>query len=158
MATNEFYGALLSLVGDSILLPNLAVAEVVSAPMDEPPEGVPDWWVGQLNWNGKQVPVVSFEVLNGAELPTERRRGRIAVLNSLGVHLESGQIAIQCEGYPHLVALNRSAMVPVDLLEKDQDAHVLARVRLANTVACVPDLVSIERAIMRVENAGAASA
>lgn len=162
MAGNEFYGALLNLGQDSLLLPNLAVAEVISAHADAAPSGAPRWWVGMVDWNGQRVPLIRFEWLNTAAdtdpAQVERRKPRIAVLNSTGQHLESAQLAIECDSYPHLVALNRSAMIAEPLRDTDQDNQVLARVRLANTLACVPDLAAIEREISRFESTQATPA
>lgn len=163
-AREELYAVLISLAGDTLLLPNAAVAEVVSAErITRSPDGAPPWLTGHLSYNGRELPVVQFEALNGAARPGDTRRTRLAIVHAITERVRSGQYAIVCQGYPHLVTLNRAALRSEPLVSTDREDVVLARVGIANTSALIPNLEAIEAQLAQVELtaatvAGAASA
>src|SRR5688572_30238940 len=111
MAREELYAVLVSLASDTLLLPNAAVAEVISADRIDPaPAGSPPWLAGRATYNNRQLSVVRFELLNGATPAEDTKRTRLAVIQPLTGALRTGQYAIVCQGYPHLVTLNRTAL------------------------------------------------
>jgi chemosensory pili system protein ChpC len=150
----ELYAVLVSLASDTLLLPNAAVAEVVSPEsMDGPPGGAPAWFAGRVTYNNRQLAVVRFEVLNGGGPGEDSRRTRLAVLQPVTGALRSGQYAIVCQGYPHLVTLNRTALRKEDLQSTDSEDFVLTRVSIANTNALIPNLEKIEQVLAQFEAA-----
>jgi chemosensory pili system protein ChpC len=141
----EIYAVLVSLAGDTLLLPNAAVAEVVSPErMERAPAGAPAWLAGRINYNNRPVPVVRFEVLNGARVTEETRRTRLAIVHALTDGVRAGQYAFVCQGYPHLVTLNRNALRSEPRIATDDDDLVLTRVSIANTNALIPNLEAVE--------------
>ncbi|MGH8432363.1 MAG: chemotaxis protein CheW, partial [Solimonas sp.] len=145
MNREQIYAVLMAMEGDTLLLPNAAVAEVVARDALLPPEeGAPTWLAGYCDWNNQHVPVVSFEGINGATQGAQSRRARVVVLNSFGTHLPSGLLAVISQGYPHLVTLNRAAVKPMALRPTDRADLVLCRVRIASQEAAIPDLATIE--------------
>ena len=156
---DELYAVLVSLTGDTLLLPNAAVAEVVSPErMVRGGPEAPEWLAGRVPYNNRQIPVVRFEVLNGAGRPDDSRRTRLAILHTVSGVVRAGQYAIVCQGYPHLVTLNRTAIRAEPRVSTDRDEMVLSRVSIANTNALIPNLESIEAAIGQAEIADAANA
>jgi chemosensory pili system protein ChpC len=152
MAREELYAVLVSLTSDTLLLPNAAVAEVVAAErMDPPPAGAPAWLAGKATYNNRQLSVVRFEILNGATAGEDTKRTRLAVIQPLTGQLRTGQYAIVCQGYPHLVTLNRTALKKEALVSTDKDEMVLTRISIANTNALVPNLEQIERLLAPFE-------
>lgn len=147
MNREQLYAVLMSLHEDTLLLPNAAVAEVLSRDALQRAGGGPAWLLGHCEWNNRRVPVIRFEALNGGSGAGDPRRERVVVLNSPGRHLPSGQLAIVAQGYPHLVTLNRAALHPVELDAVDRDDLVLSRVRIASQVALIPDLETVEAEI-----------
>ncbi|HSW12009.1 MAG TPA: chemotaxis protein CheW [Solimonas sp.] len=154
MNREQIYAVLMALEGDTLLLPNAAVAEVISRDTLQPAEdGAPPWMIGYCDWNNRRVPVVSFETINGAPRPgAESRRSRIVVLNSFGTHLPAGLLAVLSQGYPHLVTLNRAAVKTMGLRPTDRGDLVLSRVRIASQEAAIPDLATIEAEISRLQS------
>jgi len=151
---DELYAVLVSLASDTLLLPNAAVAEVVSPDgMGSPPTGAPAWLAGRVTYNNRQLAVVRFEVLNGGGAGEDSRRTRLAVLQPVTGALRSGQYAIVCQGYPHLVTLNRTALRREDLQSTDSEDFVLTRVSIANTNALIPNLEKIEQVLAQFETA-----
>ena len=149
---DELYAVLVSLASDTLLLPNAAVAEVVSAEQLEPPAaGLPPWVAGRVTYNNRQLAVVRFEVLNGAGAVEDTRRTRLAVLHPVTTALRTGQYAVVCQGYPHLVTLNRTALRKEALISGDNEEVVLTRVSIANTNALIPNLERIEQLLAQFE-------
>ena len=159
MAREEVYAVLVSLAADTLLLPNAAVAEVVAADrLEAPPPGAPRWLAGYVNYNNRRLAVVHFEALNGASTTGDSRRTRIAVVHTVTTQLHSGQYAIVCQGYPHLVTLNRTALRKEALVSTDVEDLVLTRVSIANTNALIPNLEALEQKLAQLELANAAAA
>lgn len=158
MERAELYAVLISLNGDTLLLPNAAVAEVVSAERIEKPaaDAVP-WFAGRVTYNNRAIPVVRFEVLNGGAPGTDTRRTRLAVIQAVSDRVAAGQYAIVCQGYPHLVTLNRSALQPAPLQPADREALALTRVAIANTNALIPNLEALEQQVAAVEAVASAA-
>jgi chemosensory pili system protein ChpC len=146
----ESYGQIVPLDGDALLLPNSAVIEVRGMEGIRMRTEPPGWLLGFVDWREYELPVISLEALLGRSMPTRARRSRLLVINSVGTGLTTGLLALVCQGYPHLTALNRSAVQPLPLEARDPDDFVLSRVRVANTQAIIPDLDAVEAKIAQV--------
>jgi len=142
-APQQLYAVLVALQADTLLLPNLAVAEVVAPEGLRPLPGAPTWFAGLLNWQGRELPIARFELLNNGAAEPPSRRTRIAVINCVSTRLSAGRYGILAEGYPHLVTLNRSALRSAEGRPQDSEL-VLARVRVASQEALIPNLERIE--------------
>lgn len=142
----ELYAQLLPLQGISLLLPKLAVLEIQGMDAVSVETGGPAWLLGFGEWRSGKLPVVSLEAMAGQSLPARSRRSRLAVINSLGTHLDNGLFMILTQGYPHLTALTPAVLERQP--DAPQDAGIaLSRVRLANTDALIPDLEHIEQSL-----------
>jgi chemosensory pili system protein ChpC len=154
----EAYGQLVPLEGDALLLPNAAVIEVRGLEGLRVRTAPPGWLLGQVAWREHELPVLSLEGLMGRGLPARSRRSRLLVINSVGTGVNNGLLALVCQGYPHLTALNRTALQPLALQPGDPDELVLARVRVANTQAIIPDLDAIEAKVAQALGAATETA
>lgn len=146
---DQLHAVLLVLDGETLLLPNSAVAEVASRERVQPAENAPAWLAGHLDWNNRRVPVLRFEQLSGLTPGEPTRRERVVVIHSVGVHVQNGLFALVTQGYPHLITLNRAALQAAPLRETDRRDLVLARVRIASQEALVPDFTAIEADLAR---------
>lgn len=152
-ATDEVYAVLIKLTGDTLLLPNSAVAEVVSvAGLQAAAAGGPAWLAGTISYSERTLPVLHFEVMNGGTQAGDTRRQRVAILHGITDRLHSGQYAVLCQGYPHLVTLNREALKKEPKAATDREAVVLARVKIANTSALIPNLEFMEAELAELES------
>src|SRR5688500_4090624 len=52
---DDIRGVLIQVTGARLLMPNAAIAEVLSYADPEPVEGTPDWLLGQVRWRGWQL-------------------------------------------------------------------------------------------------------
>lgn len=145
MSDEQLHAVLIALEGDTAILPNSAVLEVVSREAVDRVPQAPVWLLGILSWQGRSLPVVRLEGLNGVAEGPGSRRSRVVVVQSVGRHWAPARFAILAQGYPHLVTLNRAAMAALPLKVDDRDDMLLARVRIASQEAMVPDLEAVER-------------
>jgi chemosensory pili system protein ChpC len=149
-APQQLYAVLVALQGDTLLLPNLAVAEVISLEGLRPAAAAPNWFAGLLPWQGRELPVARFELLNNGAAESPHRRTRVVVVNSVSTRLSAGRYGLLAEGYPHLVTLNRAALRAAELRPQDDLKLVLSRVRVASTEAMIPNLERIEEELAAV--------
>lgn len=154
-ARDELYAVMVSLGSETLLLPNAAVLEVLSVDRAQTSAG-PDWLAGTLAYQGRQLSVVRFEVLNGGTAFPDSRRTRIAVVHAISDRVRAGYYGLVCQGHPHLVTLNRKAVRADALHATDRPELVLARVGIANTSALIPDLEALEEQLGQRDTLAAA--
>jgi chemosensory pili system protein ChpC len=140
----ELYSLLVPLSEDRLIVPRACVAEVVRFSQTEKLEGAHDWMLGTVNWNGRPLPVVSFEGALGKEPPIATGRTRIVVFYANTGQLKGGFFGILTQGFPQLVRVNRDVL---KLESKDgwpDTAPVLCRVRMINEFPLIPNLEQLE--------------
>ncbi|MGH8283412.1 MAG: chemotaxis protein CheW [Gammaproteobacteria bacterium] len=149
-ALEEIYSLLIPYAGGKLILPRLSVAEVTGYTRPRPLRGVPAWLLGLINWQGQEIPLVSFEGLCGRKIPERANRTRVAIMFTIGGLMEPPVFALMTQGYPYLVRVN-ATVLSVDAEEAfSEDAPVLNRVRMANERPVIPDLELIEDKILEV--------
>ena len=140
----ELYSLLVPLSEDRLIVPRACVAEVVRFSKADRQEGAHDWMLGTINWNGRELPVVSFEGTIGKEVPVATGRTRVVVFYAGTGQLKTGYFGVLTQGFPQLVRVNRDVL---KLEAKDgwpEDAPVLCRVRMINEFPMIPDLEKLE--------------
>ena len=70
ISSHELYALLVPLTEERLIVPRACVAEVVTWQQPDKMEGAPAWYLGAISWNGRAVPVISFEGTCGQTLPT----------------------------------------------------------------------------------------
>ncbi len=125
------------------LLPNAAVAEIVSYQEPTPVDGGPDWLLGLVSWRGLSLPLVSLEVMLGGTPPNAADRTRIAVMNSVTGSSDVQFYAIVLRGIPRLVRGTQESVSP------GPDSEVAGKGVLCHTLvngepAMIPDLDAVE--------------
>jgi len=136
---DSLIGLLLPLADRSLLLPNVAVAELIDYQPGTGRDTTRPWDLGQIIWRDQPLTLLNFEAACGAP-SVLGERARIVVLNALG---DSGRrfIALLIQGIPRSCRLDAQLSyvdVPLAPLE-------LAAVQVGETVAHVPDLEGLER-------------
>ena len=58
---DELYSLLVPLAGERLIVPRACVAEVVRYTAPKQEAGAHSWMLGTVNWNGRELPVVSFD-------------------------------------------------------------------------------------------------
>lgn len=141
----EIYGQLITLEDDLVLLPAVAVSEVGQMDRISLNVGSPAWLVGFRESRGQRQPIISIEALFGRAVPARSARAKLVVIRS--IHDGAGWALIG-QGQPHLATLNPAALAPEPLGENDAEDLVIARARIANLSAMIPDLAAIETRVM----------
>ncbi len=140
---NEIYSLLMPAAGDSVLLPNIAVAEVVPyfGNVDKPLAGSPHWLLGYLQWRGRHVPLMAMEAIDGGELPQLTRLSRLAILNTANGSADVPNVAIVVGGIPRLTRVTPGLLQPV---EGGGSSLAKARAFMAGQTVQIPDLDRLE--------------
>ncbi|KPA89448.1 MULTISPECIES: chemotaxis protein CheW [Pseudomonas] len=136
-------GLMLPLADRYLLLPNVAVAELIDFQRGEPASDAPPWYLRQVTWRDRQLPLISFEAACGGAIAVGER-ARIVVLNTLGGRPELRFIALVIQGIPRSYKLDSQLSfvdVPLCRLEK-------AAVQVGELVAKIPDLPGLERLVL----------
>ncbi|WP_444757274.1 chemotaxis protein CheW [Pseudomonas sp. A014] len=134
-------GLLLPLGDRTLVLPNVAVAELIGERAFVCELHEPAWHMGWIAWRQQCLPLIGFEAACGGETPCGER-ARIVVLNALG---DTGlrYLALLLQGIPRSCKLDSQLNyvdVPLGALE-------LAAVQVGEQVARVPDLAALERLV-----------
>lgn len=145
----EIRALLAPMPGSGILLPGSMIAEMVNLGDYEPFHDGPDWLLGEIRWNGWQIPVVHFALLAGTTDDEEVPSGaRVLVVKTLSVEASVLHIGVIIDGLPKL-----RNVTPANLEEREAETPdgVFSHVRLEDQPAIIPDLdalaLTIERAV-----------
>ncbi len=145
---DEVYSLLIPFAGGKLIVPRITVAEVMGYTRPRPLRGAPQWLLGLINWQGQEIPLISFEGLCGRKIPERANRTRIAVMFAIGGQMEPPVFALMTQGYPYLVRVN-AAVLSVDPENAySEESPVLNRLRMANERPVIPDLEEIEAKLL----------
>lgn len=141
---------LLPVQGETLLLPNAAVAEIIGF---ESPDRLPDapaWLLGWMNWRERQIPVLSFEVASGAAASHSGQGKRIAVLNTLNRNPRVPYLAIVLQDLPKLKLVQRDALQDGAIPENRQS--LLRQVQIDGGAVVIPDIDDLEQRVERLRS------
>lgn len=145
----ELYSLLVPLTDDRLIVPRACVAEVVRYTEPDEQEGAHSWMRGTVNWNGRQLPVVSYEGALGKDVPAATGRTRIVVFLASTGQLKTGYFGVLTQGFPQLVRVNRDVLKLEATDGWPDDAPVLCRVKMINEFPLIPDLEKLELMLAR---------
>lgn len=155
-AGGEIYSLLVPLANGRLLLPRACVAEITGYQAPASMAGAPPWYLGLVQWNGRQIPLVSFEGLCRQSTPVVSARSRLVVLHALGERVDAGAYAIVAQGFPQLVRVNAEVIRPDPAYAVPESDPVICRVRMLNETPWIPDLDRLEILIADETTVGAA--
>jgi len=134
-------GLLMPLADRMLLVPNVAVAELIPYRAPQAVQGMPAWFLGQVQWRDLTLPLLSFEAASSGEPQPVGSAARVAVLNAVGGRDHVKFIALLVQGIPHSIKVDASlARADVELAPLELDA-----VNLGDMQARIPDLVGLEQ-------------
>jgi chemosensory pili system protein ChpC len=130
------------LTADSLLLPSSVVAEVIGFDKPNPITDSPLWLLGDLEWRGWQVPIISFAVLSqAAERDPVTSGSRILVIKTLTEQPSLNYLGILIQGLPRLTKLTAQSLSPAS--GEQLSPVVFSRVDVDDQSALVPDLQAL---------------
>jgi chemosensory pili system protein ChpC len=139
---------LLPLRETSLLIPQSVVADIsfhYEKARDR--QGKPDWFHGDLYWHGNNVPVISYEKLNGRSYAPGHHKEKIAICNLLDASGSYPAVGILVKAVPRMVQVDEGVLLSEDSELKDKFA--LSQVRYQGESMTIPDLEKIGREINR---------
>jgi chemosensory pili system protein ChpC len=139
------------LEGANLLMPNVAVAEVIGYQPYELVETNTEWLLGSLRWRGLILPVVSMEAMCGYDLPDSSRNARIAIVNSTQYRSKLDFYAIVTAGIPRLINADNDALGEAVDVDELPDT-VASQVQIGSERAMIPDLQQVQ---LKIEEAWA---
>jgi chemosensory pili system protein ChpC len=144
----ELYSLLIPLREERLLVPRMCVAEVIAfaAAARDPgsDDACPEWYLGTIDWNGRRIPIVSFD-REGAEVEGRKAaRRRIVVFHAVTGLLKGGYYGILTQGFPQLVRVNPDVVRPDPEAELPDEQPVLCRVRMIHEFPLIPDVERLE--------------
>lgn len=107
MASGEVPSLLVPMESKPLLVPNAAVAEVVNATkidLLEQDGSMPNWYLGQVEWRGNKLPLISLEVLNGESQANVTENSQVAIINSVCGKLSFYGLLVQ--GVPRIARVH----------------------------------------------------
>ena len=143
----ELYSLLVPLVGERLIVPRACVAEVIGYQTPAEMTNAPPWYTGLVSWNGRSVPVVSFEGAFGQPLPSITGRTRIVIFHAMGGQIPSSYFGILTQGFPQLVRVNADVVRPDPSRSFPERMPVICQVRMMNESPLIPDLQRLEQMI-----------
>lgn len=141
---NEIYSLLIPLIDGRLIVPRSCVAEVVGYTAPTEMAGAPPWYLGLAAWNGRSVPIASFEGVCGHNIPPATGRTRIVIFHCLGSRLDGGYFGLVSQGFPQLVRVSSDVVRPDNTRVFPERHPVIAQVRMINEAPLVPDLERLE--------------
>ncbi len=136
---------LVPLAGCRLLLPSVAVAEVLPAASVEPVAEAPEWLVGMVEWRFISIPLLSFEAVSGSSPPKRRSPCQMAVMHTAGGSGDEDFYGLLMQGIPNLIQVRESELTL--LPAKKEAAGVAARVEVCGQLALIPDLDCLEQRV-----------
>ncbi|WP_157954216.1 chemotaxis protein CheW [Saccharospirillum mangrovi] len=126
----------------SLLVPQVAIAEVVAKATLQAVPDAPVWLLGRLDWRGQSLPVLSYEAANGQTQAPDSPGVRLAIFNTLSDGAALPFWALRIQGIPRLLRLS-DAEVREDSLARCTRAERLAVITQLGK-ASIPDLDYLE--------------
>ena len=134
-------GLLMPLADRVLLVPNVAVAELIPYRAPQAVQGMPAWFLGQVQWRDLSLPLLSFEAASSGQAQPVGSSARVAVLNAVGGRDHVKFIALLVQGIP------RSIKVDAHLLQSNAPLAPLelAAADLGEGIVKIPDLIGLEQ-------------
>lgn len=146
-SVTDIRGVVIQTEAAQLLLPNATISEVLSYADPEPVANAPDWLLGRLRWRGWRLPLVAFAPLAGMGAERGGLGSKVIILKALSGDALVPYFALLIKGFPRLVTISRASLIDDTDLGEALPAGVLARVRLNDSQAYVPDVDGIEASI-----------
>jgi chemosensory pili system protein ChpC len=135
---------LVPLADERLIVPRACVAEVVRFTPPVQKDAHLPWMLGNIGWNGRDLPVVAFEGVIGKDVPPPTGRTRVVVFYSTTGALRPGFFGVLTQGFPQLVRVNEEVLKLESTRGWPEDAPILCRVKMINEFPLIPNLEMLE--------------
>ena len=141
---------ILTLKNKLVVVPNAAVAEIISVQDVRESEGSPKWMLGKTRWRGVELPVVSYEAAGGEEAQAVNLNTQIAVMYSASddEDMKYPYIGLAMNGVPHVSTFSRD-QINTDEHAVNDHPMVAQKVRINGAAAGILDILAIEEMLQQ---------
>ena len=149
-STGTIHCLVVSVNGESILLPNAAVAEVVNYIDPEVVNDAPEWLLGLISWRERRLPLISFEKVSGSHQAYPGNGDRIVICNSLNGNRNVPYVGLVAQGIPHLMSVKEENLTDAGQMSGRQ--CIAMTVQVASDNMLIPNLDEIESRIQTLQS------
>ncbi|MEL7449860.1 MAG: chemotaxis protein CheW [Pseudomonadota bacterium] len=142
--SDEIYSLLVPLSDERLLVPRVCIAEVAAWSEPTPVDDAEPWLLGNVSWNGRTVPLMSFEGACDQPVPELSNRTRIVIFHAVTDRLEHGYFGLVTQGFPQLVRVSPAVLEVEDGASWPEHAPVMCQARMVNQHPLIPDIDRIE--------------
>ena len=135
----------LPMVGLQVLMPNSAVAEVISYSEPETEYKGTDWLDGLILWRGVLIPVVSLEKMCQSDFTEPGPRTRIAVLYNIDNDKDLPFVGLIMQDIPRAYLAEAERMQEV--IDKPQCQYLRCKADMMMNELMIPDMDAIMYAV-----------
>ena len=142
MSEAQIRALLTPLTSGHVLVPNSVVAEILEYSSPEPFNTAPAWLLGELEWHGWQVPVVSFlKLINKNNPDTVTKKSRILIIKTLGESTQLNYVGLLIQGLPKIKTVSAESLVESKLDVKSR--VVFSEVNVDEIPALIPEIAML---------------
>ena len=124
---------------EAMLLPTNVIAEVIEYSPPEALPDMPDWFLGQIEWENRQIPVFSYSALITGENPGAiTPRARIMIIKSLSDSARVPYLGVLISDIPRLIHVEPDQLEHIN--DDRKSMGVFSHVSVQDQLAVIPDL------------------
>jgi chemosensory pili system protein ChpC len=144
---------ILTLRSENVMVPNAAIAEIISARDAAHVDNTPDWYVGKMPWRDVDVPLVSFEAAAGSEAKGINLNTQVAVLYAVSQGAKYPYLGLVISGVPHVSTFSKDQIItdPESLLDAENHPMVAQKTRINGAAVSILDIDAIELMVIEAE-------
>ncbi|MDZ4731845.1 MAG: chemotaxis protein CheW [Xanthomonadales bacterium] len=134
---------------EALLLPTQVVSEVVEYQQPEPITATPEWFLGQIEWENRHIPVFSYSALIQGTAPAAiKNRNRIMVVKSLSESARVSYLGFLVSDIPKLVTVLPEQLTNTG--DENKSLGVFCHVLVDGQYAVIPDLERLTHLVTHV--------
>lgn len=146
MTDQEIRTILAPLTDGYVMLPNIAIGEILTYTSPEPFKQGPPWLLGEIAWHGWQVPVINYErLLEPASVTKLTSKTRILIIKTLGESTQVNYIGLVIQGLPRLKKASEKSLVEEQVDELPDT--VFSKVKIDDLQAIIPEIGDLTRTV-----------
>ena len=143
MSAKKIKCVLLTLRTENVVVPNAALAEIVSLRDVGKIDNAPQWLLGKMHWRGVDIPLVSFEAAaEGANAAMSANQAAVIHLISADGKAVYPYVGLSISGVPHISEFTKE-QITVDAQERKAHPMVAQRIRINGAAASILNIDSI---------------
>lgn len=143
----DIRGVLIPISETRLLLPNAAIAEVITFVSPDPVATRATWLLGKVNWRNYRLPLISIASFAGFVGRESLLNVKIAILKGLSGKAQVPYLAVLTQGFPKLMTIGPESVQVDTVTEKRAGIAMSVRLTSDESDAHIPDLDAIEAAV-----------